>query len=47
VQKPKRLPQYEHRERTFRVQKDSRPEGALVKAHKWLLSQTSKLTFPF
>jgi hypothetical protein len=42
VRKATRLPQYGYKERTFRVTKESTPEGVLVKAQKWLSSQSSK-----
>jgi hypothetical protein len=42
VRRTTRLTQYEYKERTFRVTKESTPEGVLVKAQKWLSSQSSK-----
>ena len=44
MRRRKRLPQYEHKERTFRVKKGYRPEEVLVEPNKWLMSQSSKAT---
>lgn len=44
MRRPRLLPQYEHKERRFRVEKGPQPEAILVKADRWLLSQSSKAT---